>query len=227
SLPGVAEWSDTEKPKFEKEALDFYLSSHPLAQHAEILRRFALHCVEELKSLPASTEVTLGGMLTQVRFMNTKKARNGNTRYLRCKLEDLTGAIECVMWPDDFARQSAEIHEDQVCVLEGTVERTREAPGLVVTRITSLDQAKRNASGDIRISLLQGTHGAEQIEQVAHLLERSPGASRVYLLIRDADGKKCLLKADERLRVDPGAALLDQLQMIVGQNRVEFRANLN
>ncbi len=73
SLPDLAEWPDTEKLKFEKEALDFYLSSHPLAQHSEILRRFALYSVEELHSLPANTEVTMGGMLTHVRFMNTKK----------------------------------------------------------------------------------------------------------------------------------------------------------
>ena len=38
-----------------------------------------------------------------MRFMNTKKAgRNGNTRYVRCKLEDFTGPVECVMWPDEF-----------------------------------------------------------------------------------------------------------------------------
>ena len=40
NLPDVPEWSDSEKLKNEKEALDFYFSSHPLAQHEETLRRF-------------------------------------------------------------------------------------------------------------------------------------------------------------------------------------------
>ena len=34
-LLDVPEWPDAEKLKFEKEALDFYISSHPLAQHAQ------------------------------------------------------------------------------------------------------------------------------------------------------------------------------------------------
>src|SRR5262249_28490216 len=107
-LPDIPEWSDSEKLKYEKESLDFYFSSHPLAQHADELQRFATHSANQLGNLLANQEVILGGVLTQIRLMNTKRARNGNTRYARCKLEDLTGAVECVMWPDDYARQKDE-----------------------------------------------------------------------------------------------------------------------
>src|SRR5208282_6425898 len=85
SLPDIPEWSDSEKLKNEKEALDFYFSSHPLAQHAEDLKRFSPYTVDQLGNLPPNQEVVLGGMLTQLRLMNTKKARNGNSRYVRCK----------------------------------------------------------------------------------------------------------------------------------------------
>ncbi|MBV9122775.1 MAG: DNA polymerase III subunit alpha, partial [Planctomycetes bacterium] len=46
-LPEVEEWASSEKLKNEKEALDFYFSSHPLAQHEEELRRFSTHSVEQ------------------------------------------------------------------------------------------------------------------------------------------------------------------------------------
>ena len=68
-LPDVPEWSDSEKLKNEKEALDFYFSSHPLAQHEAELRRFASHSVEQLAKLEANQEVLLAGMLNQVRFL--------------------------------------------------------------------------------------------------------------------------------------------------------------
>ena len=45
-----------------------------------------------------------GDMLTQCRFMNVKNARNDNSRYVRCKIEDFTGLLESMMWPDEFAR---------------------------------------------------------------------------------------------------------------------------
>ena len=40
-LKDVAEWTSSERLKFEKEALDFYITSHPLAQHEETIRRFS------------------------------------------------------------------------------------------------------------------------------------------------------------------------------------------
>src|SRR5262249_43818634 len=56
-LPDIPEWSDSEKLKNEKEALDFYFSSHPLAEHEGELRRLATHTVEQLRQLEANQEV--------------------------------------------------------------------------------------------------------------------------------------------------------------------------
>lgn len=47
------------------------------------------------------------------------------------------------MWPDDYARQKDEVLEDRVCFIRGSVERTRDEPGLVLNRILSLEQAQR------------------------------------------------------------------------------------
>src|SRR5262249_26807573 len=122
-LPEVPEWPDSEKLKYEKEALDFYFSSHPLAQCEAELRRFATHTVEQLAKLEANQEVLLGGMLTQVRFLNTKRpGRNGNSRYVRCKLEDFTGQVECMMWPDEFVRYKDEFADDRIAFVKGIVE---------------------------------------------------------------------------------------------------------
>src|SRR5207249_7000294 len=93
ALLETAEWPQAELLKYEKEVLDFYLSSHPLAQMEKEIKRYATHTVAEIAQLPAEREITLGGMVTQLRYMNTKKARNGNSRYLRCKIEDFSGAV--------------------------------------------------------------------------------------------------------------------------------------
>ena len=60
-LPDVPEWPETEKLKFEKEAIDFYISSHPLAQHDEQLRRFRTHdCGDLAKGRPAPRPASAG-----------------------------------------------------------------------------------------------------------------------------------------------------------------------
>ena len=55
--------------------------------------------------------------------MKVKRQKRMGTFYVRCKVEDFTGAVECVMWPDDFVRFKEEFREDRVCFVKGAVER--------------------------------------------------------------------------------------------------------
>jgi DNA polymerase III subunit alpha len=221
-LPDVPEWSDTDKLKREKEALDFYVSSHPLALYEDAVRRFASHSVDQLGELGANQEVILGGMLIEVRFMNTKKARNGNSRYLRCKLEDFTGQVECVMWPDDFVRFKDEVSEDRVCFVKGAIDRTREPPGLILTRIFGIDQAQRELTKALFLSLALGVHTTDQIEAVARILQRTPGTCPVYLAVHDAAGKRSVLKCGQEYWINPAKLAPTELEMVLGAGRVKF-----
>jgi DNA polymerase-3 subunit alpha len=226
-LADIPEWTDSEKLKYEKEALDFYFSSHPLAQHADELHRFATHTANQLGNLLANQEVILGGVLTQIRLMNTKRARNGNTRYVRCKLEDLTGAVECVMWPDDYARQKDEFQEDRVCFVRGTVERTREEPGLILTRVFSIEQAQRDLTRGLVLSLRLGVHEPEMIDAIGRVLERAQGSCSVYLAIRDGEGRRSVLKLGESYRVNPANVPIGELETMLGQGSVKFSGPVN
>ena len=221
-LRDMPEWPPSEKLKYEKEALDFYISSHPLAQHGSDIERFASHKIDQIKSVPAQQEVFCGGMLTQVRYMDTKKARNGNTRYVRCKLEDLNGSVECVMWPDDYLRFKDQIEEDRIVFVAATVEKTREEPGLIITRVLSIEQGQRERTTGLVLLLNLQVHKPEQIEALAKVLERSRGTLPVFLHMQDLAGKWLKLKAGDQYRVNPATLVKADLEMILGQGRVEF-----
>jgi DNA polymerase-3 subunit alpha len=227
TLPDIPEWSDTEKLKKEKEALDFYVSSHPLAIYEDVIRRFATHSVDKLGELVANQEVVLGGMLTQIRIMTLKKPRNGNTRYARCKLEDFTGTVECVMWSDEFTRYKDDLKEDRICFVRGAVDRTREEPGLILTRILSLEQAQRELTTGLILSLKLGVHGPQLIDSVAAILQRTPGNCPVFLAISDAAGKRTLLKAGEGFRVNPARVAAADLELLLGPGQVKFSGPFN
>src|SRR5262249_11347124 len=153
-----------------KEALDFYISSHPLAAHEDVIGRFSTHSVNMLGELGANQEVIIGGMLSQIRVMTLKKPRNGNTRYARCKLEDFSGSVECDMWSDDFVRYKDDLQEDRICFVRGAVDRTREEPGLILSRILSLEQAQRELTTGLILSVKLGTHAPQVIDSLASIL---------------------------------------------------------
>ena len=174
-----------------------------------------------MSELPAEQEVTLGGMLTQVRFMNTKKARNGNSRYVRCKLEDFTGAAECVMWPDDFVRYKDELPEDHVCFVKRHVERNREEPGLVLTRILT-SGAGPPGDGQGAVALLLAGPRAGRRGPAGPDPGRRPAACPVYLTIRDGANKSAVLRLGRDYGVNPAAYEHDALEALLGEGHVKL-----
>lgn len=222
SLLQVPAWSESEKLKFEKEVLDFYFSSHPLTQFDKEIRRFSSHDCDALKSLGQDSEVTLGGMITQIRFMNTKKARNGNTRYVRCRIEDFNGAVDCVMWPDDYLRYKDEFQEDRVCFVKGKVERTREEPGLILQRVFSIEQATRELAKGLYLQLSLGTHSNHDIHRIATILKTSPGTCPVFLSIRDFSKNCCVLKLGKEFQVNPNRFPTEDLEELLGDGNVKL-----
>jgi DNA polymerase-3 subunit alpha len=226
NLPDVPEWPALEKLMYEKEALDFYITSHPLTQFREVLERFAPHRVEMLPSCDQSQEVFLGGILTQVRFQNTKKARNGNSRFARCKLEDLTGAVECLMWPDDLVKYQELVQDDRVCFVSGIVDRSREQLVVQMNRVLSLEQGQieRTSGLVVKLDLTADPEGdSRRIDSLAAALRRSPrGSCPVFLYVRDGAGRWLRLKAGDNFRVNPATLVKAEIEAIAGAGRVEF-----
>jgi len=222
TLPEVPSWTETEKLKFEKEVLDFYLSSHPLTQNEQLLRRFASHTTEQMKHLPADQEVTLAGMFTQIALKNTQKARNGNSRYLLARIEDMTGSAKCVMWPDDFARLRDEVRDDLPYIIKGMVDRRREEPTLVINRILTMEQAQRELARGLYLLVQVGRAQTDDIERLGAVLRQTPGPCPVFLTLKDRADKKCLLKLSRDFAIDPNRIPQAELEAILGPNSVRL-----
>jgi DNA polymerase-3 subunit alpha len=224
-LRNIPEWIPLEKLKYEKESLDFYVSDHPLGQYEDTLKRFSSHAAANLRDCEPNQEAFIGGMLTVVRFMNTKKARNGNSRYARFKLEDFSGNVECVMWPDDYVKYKDLVVEDKICFVGGIVEKKTDEPILQVTRVITMEQGQLERTTGL-VLLLDLTQNEDEdmrrLESIKTVLGRSRGNLPVFLHIRDGAGKWLRMKASDDLRVNPTTLNKADLETILGAGRAEF-----
>jgi DNA polymerase-3 subunit alpha len=218
TLPDVPLWSETEKLKYEKEVLDFYLTSHPLAQYDRELRRYAIHDTLQLKGLPADYAITMGGMLTMVRLRNSKRGR-----FAAFKLEDLHGSAECVVWSDSLARLPAGAVEDQgIRIVQGSVKRDRDEPLLVLTRVLTLEQAAREMCKELWLRLQLGLHRPSVIDVVGEILRRTPGPCPVKVEVRDRSGRRCVLKLGREFNVNAALVQQDELERVLGEGGVKL-----
>ena len=219
-LPDTPEWPETERLKYEKEALDFYMSSHPLAQYDADLRRYISHSAEQARKIDDGVEVRIGGMMTQVRYSTSKKS---SKRYVRCKIEDFTGLAECVMWPSDFERFAEMFEDDRIVLAQAKIERGEgDDPVFVLSKVFTIDQAKRELTTAmlLRMSLLE--HNEEHVDALARILKRAPGPCRVELQVIDASGRRARVRLGDAFKVDPGKLALEELEMILGPGGVVF-----
>ncbi len=219
-LPSVPRWSNTEQLKNEKEALDFYFSSHPLAEHDANLKRFASHTCAMVNDSRHGVEVRFGGMLSQTRFMTTKKGG----RFVRCKIEDFTGQVECVMWPDDLARYAEEFADDRIFLFEADVEDDRRNGGKIVVlrRLMTMEQARNELTKGLIMHLTTGQHGPDTVERLGSILQRKKGPCVVYVQVKDHEGRKAQFRLGDEYRVNPAEVPVEELEMLIGSGNVVF-----
>ena len=84
----VEEWSSGQLLAFEKEALGFYITGHPLDRFEESLKRLRMLPANEIRGHGNNGDVTMVGVVTALKLKNTKKG--GPVRQLH--LEDKTGS---------------------------------------------------------------------------------------------------------------------------------------
>src|SRR6185312_8332689 len=121
-LPDVPDHPQQQLLAWEKELLNLYLSAHPLAHVAQFLKKRDNAYAVSLSDEWAGQKVTLGGRITEMRRITTKRG----DQMLAVQLEDLTGGIEVVVFPKTFAATSGHWHEDAVVLVTGMVKMGRD-----------------------------------------------------------------------------------------------------
>ena len=178
-----------EQLAWEKETLGIFVSGHPLADVAEALARGGAVACKDLRSCEEDAAVTVAGMLTGVRRTMTKAQQ----QMLVATLEDMTGSVECIVFPKSYAQLQAAFVPDAIVTIKGRVrfrERRGSVPGddVPVELSVTVNEAKTFVRGEVPLAP-KGWHvtarSVREIDALARLLDESPGRVPVVLHVGD------------------------------------------
>ena len=143
--PQVEEWSSQQSLAFEKEALGFYITGHPLDKYDRVIKRITSGTIAELKEKAATGDVKISGVVSALKLRNTKKG----DRYGSFNLEDKSGFVEVVAWPDVYRKSVEFLNSDDPIYVKGRMEVGEERMQIFANEITSLAQevAKSRLNG--------------------------------------------------------------------------------
>ncbi len=218
-LPDVGEYQKELKLAFEKEVLGIYVSGHPLEEVQGLWRKNITNMTSDLFFQPElgrmnvndGSVVTLGGIIADKSVKYTKN----NQAMAFIQLEDLTGNIECIVFPKVYQRCSQYLEIDNKVFIRGRVDAGDEENGkLIVDTVIPFDEIKRNLW--IRFNT------KEEYDNVASMLmdeiKRSDGKDTVILYIANPKMKREL---PPNMTVD-GTALAAKLREILGDDNIKL-----
>ncbi|MCA9141471.1 MAG: DNA polymerase III subunit alpha [Planctomycetales bacterium] len=217
-LPNVSEYEERERLLMEKEVLGYYLTSHPLAEYEKTLATYCTHTTAELTGLPHKTEVMMGGMISAIKMAHVKNAKPDKpTKYANFDLEDMAGAIRCILWPDDFANSGELVQADAIVVLRGALDRRGggDEANLIVNEIIPLDQLGSRYTSGVMIRVDEETHGSEKLNQVREVVRGYPGNCELQIVLSLRDGTRVFLRSN-KLRVEVNNELRQRIDGVLG-----------
>ncbi len=205
--PRMNEYDELTKLKFEKEIAGVYVTGHPLAKHEEKLNTYAMNSLafelneEEEGGAESDIEnldddkvkdgdkVTIGGIIQQL----VKKITKSKNEMLLLDVEDLYGAVSCVMWSNVYNKYKDILVEDALVTVSGRAsvkEGSNLKPNLVIEHVELWDSEGGKAPEIVeeeevkiipKLYLKYDTTNAILEKQIMDVLDSYDGESEVIV----------------------------------------------
>ncbi len=186
-LPDIPEMPLDEKLKMEKELLGFYLTDHPVKKIMRIVANQITHKISQLDStLHLNQIVTLAGLISRVRLVNTKK---NNSKMAFVTLEDDTKSIDCVIFPKLYAENPLNFLEDTALIVKGKVDNRDDKIQIVVDSVAPIDTKLTPQDMIHEIFVKNGTP-KDRLEKVSALLKSHKGDHEITIAIESGNNLK-------------------------------------
>ncbi len=188
----VEEWPERVRLAFEKEALGFYITGHPLAGHEKEVRRYASSTCASIAHKREKDKVTVVGVVAALRErMNKEKG----TRFAFITLEDLTGTVEVACWAArpghggkpaqrGYTDWESWLKSDEPLLIHGEVKvnsRDEDNPRAELTAIEvePLSRVRSSKTSEVRLRIDADRLDAERARAVKALIGRHPGGCAI------------------------------------------------
>lgn len=209
----ATDWSIETQLQGEKETLGFYLSGHPIRQHADELSRIiTCHIAELGNSLNQS--VCVAGLITNIRLRQTKRG----DRMAIFTLDDGTNTVEVICFADHFQKYRSLINEDTLVVIEGdaSIDEFSQGHRIVSRDIYTLESMREQFGKHVAIHLSdQQTVNIETLDVT--LSSHSTGSLPIKIHYQ-TDNIQAVLTLGKKWRTNANSEFINEMKRVFGDD---------
>jgi len=216
--PEIEPWSQKQLLAFEKEALGFYMSGHPLDRYRGDLARYATATTSEfLAGAKHVGDHSIGGIVSQYREMITKKG----DKMARFQLEDSEGSLEVIAFPKTFEKVRHVLVSDEPILCSGAVknEGTSDAPEwkMLLEKADPLSEVRQAKTTRVDIHLDADLLTHDQVDELKTILANAQrGAHQPVVRLKVARRAEAVIVLPDAWAVSPTDDLMMKLERLFG-----------
>jgi DNA polymerase-3 subunit alpha len=214
ALPDVPEWTENELLAAEYSTVGFYVTGHPLDKFAGRLKELGSTELGSLEGLRNGADVVVAGIIVQSRGMRSKRG----ARWAIYTLQDRTGAVELLAFPEAFARLEPVMRAGTPLLIKGRVNVEEVGTRVAVADARALEQSGERTPNLLRVRVDLGLMDSIMLDRLQELLKSRPGRCRVAFELVNLDGSVATLEAQSG--VQPDRDLVDAVREICGLDAV-------
>jgi len=220
-LPNVPDWDEHTRLAAEKEILGFFITGHPLEKYKDKLQDLQALSTEEIAAMTRSTgkdeTIKTAGLITNVRVLKSKRG----DFYAQATLEDMTGSVDMIVFPEAFKRIGEKVRQVEVPVLVHAGVRIEEGanPKITAAEIIPLEEAKVPLPHAIRIRIPLETSGEPTVDALHALFLERRGEAKVLFDV-ERQGDFMVVMEAEGYNVLPDRNFIARVEQLCGRGSV-------
>lgn len=221
-LPDIPDWNKKLRLQFEKEALGFYISGHPLDPFADDINQIS-GIIEILSIKDESREFKYGekNSIAVIISANTVKMTKKNEKFSILQVEDLTGSLEVMVYSRVWQQVNRLLDRDDPVLITGTIRTNYEGQrNMVADTVQSLNMIRAEKATRM-IMNIAGEGTGEKLPDIRSLLRSCPGQCSVMASVVADNGCKVLLTLEEKININE--SLISGMEYLLGDQNYVFR----
>ena len=213
-IPDAGEWPDRERWSYEKETLGFYVSGHPLQKYAAELKSFSRYTTREIDEAMSGKEIAIGGMITGVRNLQTRK---GDSMAV-FQLEDLEGTLEVLLWPKVYEKYRELLSSDLPVLVRGRCDvDARGEIKLLCSEIVSMADIWKEGVQRACVRIPVPSLEEDLVQRFHSLLQRYPGHCPLEFELFDQRRYSLRVIPHDLLSVNPVPGFVREVEDLFGE----------
>jgi len=222
---------------WEKQLLGIYVSGTPLDKYLDRATRAGAVPIASLADKAPKSIATLACLVVEFREVRVKKGKRAGEAMGIAKLEDSTGSIEMVCFPDHYKEYQALLRSQNPLLVRAELDFEEDMPKLLSSQVSlggALAVEDLNSIADrwpkkvivtLALDRIDGIMPSELlVSEIAGILVKHHGPVPVALTLRKTGQFETKLDLGEKYNVHPEKSLLEELvglSTIPGSIRVD------